>query len=62
MVLSSDPLRVGSGKTQWCRVFPLDGIRLHGMSSYLVHSPVSILKELSSLNSSTGSRLCKGYI
>ena len=30
------PLRVGSGKIRWCTVFPLDGIRLHGMDSYPV--------------------------
>ena len=30
----------GSEKTQWCRVFPLDGIRLHKMNSYPVHYPI----------------------
>ena len=34
------PLRAGSEKTQWYKVFPRDGIRLHQISSYPVHGPV----------------------
>ena len=37
------PVEGGSGKTQWCRVFPLDGIGLYEMNSYPVHSPVHSL-------------------